>query len=1310
MQSRFTFLEDDYPKLANYGRKAEDCSDSDPNICLLNLGRMAEFIARELCARNNIPAEGGTENLSRKLLDAGTITEEISRKITTLSEIKHDAANDGYDSEMACSRLMDSAEELCRWFMSYHGGGKFAFLADIFPENSPAPPLACLAEYGREAERNLSTNTRYSFICLGDIGEAVTDILLERDGIRPDKNTGQHDRINMLFNIVGMSNKDKIDILHRLRQTRNDAVHKRYESAEEGRQLIGEALELCKWMFLFVMSEGDFVRGVITESGNDGLGVMVGEIPASVPASEIPDDKAVYVAGSYPVGERHIFRAKGNDGQQITLSMSQANADPWTNTARRYGRYTEGQLLNARITAITENFGMTAEIGDGYEVLEARIPESEYSLTEKYKAGDIARASVKWLSPKEYPYIILSIRDAEESSKPDKWAGNDDSHERETKNEAMTDKDFRAFCKSARYEEILQALDEGANYDAKNSSGVTALMTAAEFNKDSRVVKALVEAGADIQARDNDGRTVADYAVRNPNLEGTEILARLLEGNAHEDFAGDLGSETLAENLTDASQDEQSPEIEADIAQPDTMPGASSEPETLTEDFAQPTQDEASPENEADIAQPETLPGDSVEPETLTGNFTDSQDEASQEIDTDIAQSETLPGDSVESETLSENFTQATQDETSQEIEADIAQPDILPGDSSQPETLTEDFTQATQDEPLPGNYTDIAQPDIPTGDSSEPDTLTEDFTQATQDEPLPEIDADIAQPETLPGDSLEPDTLTEDFSQDAQDEPSSEIDTDIAQPDILPGDSVEPETSQEIEADTAQPDTLPGDASQPETLTENFTQDSRDEPSPEIDTDIAQPDTLPGVSSELETLTEDFTQATQDETSQEIEADTTQPETDQPPSDSDFLELCQNGTEDDIIHAIEAGANPNAVTQHGTTALMYSAMRQPGHVTEALLRAGALIDAANDKGNTALMLAVMYRKHDNIDILLRKGAGVIAENKEGKTVIEYARENLSTEAGWGYLHHIKRKARNILADMCKVEGHENEADIMRLIGHHASVNATRGNKHDTTLMYAARNKSASVIRALLERGADVNATNLNGENALMWAARYNDEEAVCAILDGGADISAKDGEDNTALHYAQENPNIHDSDILTRLGAETEPEYDDDDTPPAYEIEAPENSDHDDEEDRPLTQEQEEESRRVLRMTMQKDFLKICRSGAEDDITQAVNAGVNVNVTNRTASTALMFAAQSNTAGAIDILIQAGADVNAQDDNGNTALIYAASYNTDDVVDVLINAGADSGITNNAGHKASDYARHNYRLADTDAVKRLEA
>ncbi|MBQ3457392.1 MAG: ankyrin repeat domain-containing protein, partial [Synergistaceae bacterium] len=126
------------------------------------------------------------------------------------------------------------------------------------------------------------------------------------------------------------------------------------------------------------------------------------------------------------------------------------------------------------------------------------------------------------------------------------------------------------------------------------------------------------------------------------------------------------------------------------------------------------------------------------------------------------------------------------------------------------------------------------------------------------------------------------------------------------------------------------------------------------------------------------------------------------------------------------------------------------------------------------------------------------------------------------------------------------------------------------------------------------------------------------------------------------------------------------------------------------------------------LRAKLQKDFLKICRSGTEDEIAEAVSAGVNVNVANKSSATALMFAAQSNTAQAIEILVHAGAALNSQDDKGNTALIYAASYNHDDVVEALIDAGADRDIRNLGGLKALDYAQRNYRLIDTEAVKRL--
>ena len=138
------------------------------------------------------------------------------------------------------------------------------------------------------------------------------------------------------------------------------------------------------------------------------------------------------------------------------------------------------------------------------------------------------------------------------------------------------------------------------------------------------------------------------------------------------------------------------------------------------------------------------------------------------------------------------------------------------------------------------------------------------------------------------------------------------------------------------------------------------------------------------------------------------------------------------------------------------------------------------------------------------------------------------------------------------------------------------------------------------------------------------------------------------------------------------------------------------------------LTPEQLEESRRAHRMILQRDFLKICRSGTEEDIAQAVDAGVNLNVRNKAGATGLMFAAQSNTADALALLTKAGADINAQDVHGNTALIYAASYNDDAAVDVLLEAGADPAITNNDGHTAGEYAAMNYRLTDTEALRKL--
>ena len=98
------------------------------------------------------------------------------------------------------------------------------------------------------------------------------------------------------------------------------------------------------------------------------------------------------------------------------------------------------------------------------------------------------------------------------------------------------------------------------------------------------------------------------------------------------------------------------------------------------------------------------------------------------------------------------------------------------------------------------------------------------------------------------------------------------------------------------------------------------------------------------------------------------------------------------------------------------------------------------------------------------------------------------------------------------------------------LIGHTAAVKALldRGaevNPNDnsgwTPLMEAAFAGHADTIRALLERGADVNVKDRTGWTPLMEAASKGHLEAVKALLAYGADANAKNVKGWTALKAA---------------------------------------------------------------------------------------------------------------------------------------------------------------------------------------------
>ncbi len=120
---------------------------------------------------------------------------------------------------------------------------------------------------------------------------------------------------------------------------------------------------------------------------------------------------------------------------------------------------------------------------------------------------------------------------------------------------AMTDEDFVQLCGKGTVQEIRTALLNGANPNAKDNNGVTALMVAtidnpeavsyllnvgadvnaktvwgmtalmvsAAVNKTTECLSLLLKSGADIGAKDIYGRTALDHARMNNNIRSSDL-------------------------------------------------------------------------------------------------------------------------------------------------------------------------------------------------------------------------------------------------------------------------------------------------------------------------------------------------------------------------------------------------------------------------------------------------------------------------------------------------------------------------------------------------------------------------------------------------------------------------------------------------------------------------------------------------------------------------------------------------------------------------------------------------------------------
>lgn len=232
----------------------------------------------------------------------------------------------------------------------------------------------------------------------------------------------------------------------------------------------------------------------------------------------------------------------------------------------------------------------------------------------------------------------------------------------------------------------------------------------------------------------------------------------------------------------------------------------------------------------------------------------------------------------------------------------------------------------------------------------------------------------------------------------------------------------------------------------------------------------------------------------------------------------------------------------------------------------------------------------------------------------------------------------------------------------------------------------AAKNGDEAALRALVEEGADVNATAGDGSTALLWVSHRDLPESVELLIESGADVDRANDLGATPLWAAAENGGMAVVDLLLDAGADPN---------------------------------------RALRYG-ETPLMAAARAGSARVAELLLEHGADPNARGPRDQTALMWAVLNLAPDVTKVLVEGGADVHARtvvtvemkahephthiqnqgwfEHGGNTALLFAARVGDAESARHLVAAGADLNDKSGFGVSALAMAAYgNFRTQVTE-------
>ncbi|WP_302368245.1 ankyrin repeat domain-containing protein [Brachyspira aalborgi] len=237
----------------------------------------------------------------------------------------------------------------------------------------------------------------------------------------------------------------------------------------------------------------------------------------------------------------------------------------------------------------------------------------------------------------------------------------------------------------------------------------------------------------------------------------------------------------------------------------------------------------------------------------------------------------------------------------------------------------------------------------------------------------------------------------------------------------------------------------------------------------------------------------------------------------------------------------IENGANINAVDFEGWSALSYVVNNGDIEIAKLLLENKAKI---KDELLIAIKSPIVESSINIMKLLIDNKANINYTDENGFNPLNIAIESGDMELT-KFLITNGANVNSLMQDGVSLIGYaiaQNNMDLLQiLIENGANVNYTGGDSWaNTPLQTASRLGLDNVVRILLTRNADINATDINGNTALHTAALNSQLSAVKLLLEKNPSLNIQNKVGNTALHLAVISGNIDIVGELVLKGANT--------------------------------------------------------------------------------------------------------------------------------------------------------------------------